>query len=193
MAKHHFTALTLLLVAAPTWAAATKPTFKAIAERVQRELQRDTSYQDGDLLVRTTVEGVLKQVKALGWSVPREAELLRRVLADDDFVARTLRSGDGRVFMRDIKNLSGGYDTVDRLARIPRGEATLRGLIRGPDGWKMIQYMATTKGGNNLGQQLAKVPSGGDFNQPTGRIYTAKALLSELQKRYAEAAPEKAP
>lgn len=189
MIPARFTVTVLLLATCSgAGAPAPLPTFKAVEERVQRTLEREADYQDGDLLVRSMVERVLNQLKALGWEVPRPAELLRQVLPDDDFVARSLYSEDGRAFMRQIKGLPQGYDRVERLARLPRGEATLRSLVRGPGGAKMIEYLATAKGGVNLGAQLSKIPDAGDFNRSTGRIYTARALLVKLRSLHDESA-----
>ncbi len=76
------------------------------------------------------------------------------------------------------------YDRIDRLSRMIMGEKNVRALIRGPDGYKMIQYMTSTPYGRNMGQMLSQDPRGADFNSPTGRLYTADALLGRLQQSY---------
>ena len=35
---------------------------------------------------------------------------------------------------------------------------TVRDLIRGPDGYKMLQYMTTSAGGRQMGKQLSNAP-----------------------------------
>ena len=58
-----------------------------------------------------------------------------------------------------------------------------------PGGSKLIEYMATTPGGANMGRELSSKKRG-DFNAPTQRIYTEAQLVAELKTRY-EAEPEK--
>ena len=94
--------------------------------------------------------------------------------------------------MRQISSYPNAYDLLDRLSRLPRGRQTVRDLIRGPDGYKMLQYMTTSAGGRQMGKQLSNSPGAGKFNEPTGRIYTAEDLLRRLeQSRAAAAKPRK--
>jgi hypothetical protein len=65
---------------------------------------------------------------------------------------------------------------------MPYGPRRIRELIRGPDGYKLIEYMTTTKGGKNLSKQLACGVNGKGFNKPTGKIYTLRQLTAELQR-----------
>ena len=74
-----------------------------------------------------------------------------------------------------------------RWSGLAHGQQTVCDLIRGPDGYKMIEYMTTAPGGKNLGKQLSRGPKGRDFNKQTGRIYTAKALLERLKESHNEA------
>ena len=105
--------------------------------------------------------------------------------ADDDFLVTNLRTPAGRKFMGRMGQYAGGYDRLERLARLPHGEQTVRDLIRGPGGDEMVKYMTQTPGGKALGRQLSNAPAGEGFNETTGRIYTAQALLGRLQRSYA--------
>jgi hypothetical protein len=60
-------------------------------------------------------------------------------------------------------------------------------LIRDPKGDDLITYLATTKGGHNLGKMMGGVRGGVDLNKPTGRIYTTNDLLTVLKKLHNEA------
>jgi hypothetical protein len=50
----------------------------------------------------------------------------------------------------------------------------------------MIQYLATTKGGKNMGGMMAQARGGVDLNKPTGRIYTAEDLVAALKTAMAK-------
>ena len=52
--------------------------------------------------------------------------------------------------------------------------------MRTKDGDKMIEYLATTKGGKNMSSMMAQARGGVDLNKPTGRIYTADDLVAVL-------------
>ena len=123
----------------------------------------------------------------MGWTVTDRRIILSLVPDDSEFLIRQLRSHSGRSFMSRVSSYSNAYDRLDRLTRLPHGRQTMHDLIHGVGGEKMIEYMTTTPGGKNLGKQLSNAPKGRDFNQPTGRIYTAKMLLGRLQKSYAAA------
>lgn len=165
------------------------PPFDKVRQVVAKQFQREADYEPGDLIVRSQVRAIFVQLKAAGWDVPRQSQVVDQTLDDGDLLAQTLRSPEGRGLMRQIKRLPQGYDRLDRLTRMPHGEKNLAALARGPDGYKMIQYMTSSAGGKTLGASLAKGPQGADFNRPTGRIYTSDALLGRLQKVY-PAAPK---
>src|SRR4029079_4973518 len=123
-------------------------------------------------------------LKLLGWVVRDRAEIMKLVPGESEFIVRELRSAEGRTFMRQSGKYPLAYDRIDRLSRMIMGEKNVRALIRGPDGYKMIQYMTSTPYGRNMGQMLSQDPRGADFNSPTGRLYTADALLGRLQQSY---------
>ena len=108
------------------------------------------------------------------------ASIIKLVLADDSFLVRELSTSNGQRFMRKIASRSGAYSLLDRLSTIPRGQALIRDLMRQKDGNIMIEYLATTKGGKNMGGMMTQVRGGVDLNKPTGRIYTEDDLVAAL-------------
>jgi hypothetical protein len=88
--------------------------------------------------------------------------------------------------MRKIADQPGAYSRIDRLSTIPRGQQTVRDLVRMKDGDKMIDYMATTKGGRNMGSMMAGARGGVDLNKATGRIYTADDLIAAIKSAIAK-------
>ena len=158
------------------------PSSSEIRQAVLRHFQAQPDYRAGDLITQDQVEPLLAQLKWMGLPLPNPKQLLEKVPAKDEFLAEQFRTPNGRRFMRGISGYAGGYDRLDRLSRLPHGEQTIRDLIRGPDGYKMIEYMTTAPGGKALGDQLSNAPQAGDFNAKTGRIYTAEMLLRRLEQ-----------
>ncbi len=181
--------LLALAIALPLFAAdnATPkfPPFDVVRQATTNQLAKLSDYKPGDLISRGQVEPLFVELKKLGWNVADAAEILKLVPADKDFFITELRRTDnGRKFMRQIAKYPLAYDRVDRLSVMIMGEKNVRALIRGPDGYKMIQYMTTTSTGKNLGDMLARDPNAADFNSPTWKLYTADALLARLAQSY---------
>ncbi len=162
------------------------PSLADVKSVVSKSLQQDRNYRTGDLITGKRVSAVLGALQASGWDVPQRRELLARVPGDGEFLVRALSTEKGVAFMRTISGISGGFDRLDRLSRIPKGEQLVERLIRGPDGHKLIVYLAESRGGKELGVMLGRTTDAADFNKPTGRIYTERQLLEELQTLYAE-------
>jgi hypothetical protein len=142
------------------------------------------NYQPGDLLCQSQIEAGLDSVRNAGWEVKQAPRIVALGLADNSFLVRELSTARGRTFMRKIARYPGAYARLDRLSSVSRGESLVRDLIRQRDGDKLIEYLATTKGGHHLGGMLAGAQQGADLNKPTGRIYTAEDLLAELKREF---------
>lgn len=164
------------------------PSFDRVTSTTEQFFRGRYNYRDGDIISRSQVQALFEQLRQIGWTVPRlrQDELLDRVLDDNNFLVRQMRTTDGRKFAAQIARYPGAYDRLDRLSRMPTGRNAVARLIKGPDGYKMLDYMATTPWGHNMGQMLSDTPTGRDFNQPTGRIYMLSDLLSELEDVYKE-------
>ncbi|MEX2139321.1 MAG: hypothetical protein WD894_08675 [Pirellulales bacterium] len=171
----------------PVHASNKLPSLATVKAAVEGTLNQDRDYRPGDLLSQKRVAAVFSQLKAAGWDVPQSRELAARVPADNEFLVRALSTKKGIQFMRTVANMSGGYDRVDRLSRLPNGQQLVERLINGPDGHKLIGYLTESRGGQELGGMLGRTAHDADFNRPTGRIYTAKQLLGELGKLHAAA------
>lgn len=170
--------------AEPATTSSRLPPFDTVVQAVEDYFHTKRDYQPGDLITQAdwkTLEGDLAR---LGW-VPRESARLRGLmLGEKSFLPKQLLNKTGRPFMRQIAAYPLAYDKLDRLSGMAQGPATVQALIRGPDGYKMIEYMSTSSGGAELGNMLAQGPGGKDFNKPTGRVYTANQLLDELARMH---------
>lgn len=135
-----------------------------------------------EILSRGIVSKTLTKLEKAGWKLSDRKAFEERFLKDSDFLVRQLQTKAGRQFTQRIGKQTGSYDRLDRLREMPYGPRRIRELIRGPDGYKLIEYMTTTKQGRNLGKQLSRGVNGKGFNKPTGKIYTIRRFVDELQR-----------
>ena len=95
--------------------------------------------------------------------------------------------------MRKVSSDPTVYDRLDRVSQHKRGKATIRELVRLPDGEKYTK--AKSGPGNPTISDLVLIYDRGsakkraikDYDKPTGTIYTGDAFLQRLKKSYAEA------
>jgi hypothetical protein len=158
----------------------------AIAKAIEGYFAAQPGYENGDLITRSQIERIVAKVQSVGVKLDEASGIAKRGLADDSFLVRELSTADGRRFMRRIANDKGAYARLDRLSTIPRGQQTVRDLVRMKDGDRLIEYMATTKGGRNMGGMLSGARGGIDLNKPTGRIYTADDLIAAIKAAMAK-------
>jgi len=171
------------LEAAP---AAAFPDFSAFAGSVEKYFTRQRSYRPGDIISKSDAKGVFRMLSQQGWEVADRDDIMDLVLDDGNYMVVKLRTKPGRVFMKDLSRTPEAYDRLDRFLRLPNSRKFFNGLLKGPDGYKMFEYMVTAKGGIVLGQQLSRTKEGREFNKPTGRIYTVKELIQRLGESHAD-------
>jgi hypothetical protein len=162
------------------------PKFGEVEATVRDVLSEEKDYRPGDLLTRKQVKAMLDRIERLGWKLTDRSALEKKVLDDGSYLVGKLSTSSGKKFMRQIAEMSLAYDRLDRLSQLPQGRHTVERLIRGPDGYKLFDYMANNKGGRELAKMLSK-DGKGDFNQPTGKLYTDEQFLRELKTLYAAA------
>jgi hypothetical protein len=160
-----------------------------LTKAIESYFASQPGYQKGDLITRSQVEKFLAKLQAAGVKLSDAASIAKLGLPDESFIVRELSTPDGRRFMRKIAHDPGTYARLDRLSTIPRGQTTIRDLVRQKDGDKLIEYMATTKGGKAMGGMMAGARGGVDLNKSTGRIYTADDLIAVLKAALAKPAP----
>jgi hypothetical protein len=163
------------------------PSLSEVRELVLRHFALLPDHRPGDIIARSEVAPLFPQLERLGWTVIDRKLILRKVPADSDYLIRKLRTRRGRKFMRRIADYPNAYDRLDRLSWLPHGKQTVHDLIYKTGGDEMIKYLTTASGGKELGKMLSNAPKGANFNKPTGRIYTVKMLLEQLEKSYAAA------
>ena len=165
------------------------PEFKAVTAAVAEHFLQNKTYRPDDILTVGDVTPLFPKLEKLGWKVADQKKILQLFLPDNDDMVKRLRTPKGCAFMQHVGKMPLGYDRLDRLRKMPYGQYRIRELVDAPKGHEMIEYMTTTPNGKNLGKQLTNATNGQDFNQPTGKLYTEKALIERLKKSHdAEAA-----
>ena len=178
--------LVLLILAAARAPAQQKSSedFGVVVEALQKYFDTQPDYEHGDLILASQIADILSYLADAGTEISDAASIIEKGLPDNSFLARELTSPAGHKFMRSVARSQGGYSRLDRLSSTPRGKQLVRDLVRQPGGDKLIEYLATTNGGRNMGAMIGQGRAGVDLNKPTGRIYTAKDLLAELERQH---------
>ncbi|OHB79540.1 MAG: hypothetical protein A2W31_07255 [Planctomycetes bacterium RBG_16_64_10] len=161
------------------------PEFATVRALVLRALVALPERQPGDIIARSEVEPIFDQLRLMGWAVHERKHILHQTPGDTDFVLQQLRTDPGRRFMRRIAKYPSAYDRLCRLAALPGGRRLVVDLIQEPGGDRFIEYLTKSKGGKNLTQMLKDIPNAANFDQPTGKLFTAEQLIDQLQASYA--------
>ncbi len=167
------------------------PDFPLVEEAVRHHLEGLDTYQPKGLISRGDVKPIFKELETMGWKVADRKEILDRLLPDNNYIVKLLRTKRGKWFASKICVYPNAYDRFDRMARMPYGQNACIRLVHHPRGYIMLRYMTQASGGEILGTYLENTATGRDFNKPTGRIYTIAALITTLKKSYEEAKRER--
>jgi hypothetical protein len=159
------------------------PTMAEIIKTAKTEIASWENYQPGDLISRERGKSLFDAIGKLGWKPSNDDEILAKVPAANDPLCELLLSEKGRPFMRQVLKMPQGIDRVDNLLKIPSGKTLVKTLLNDKGGDQLIEYLTTSEGGKNLGKMLGK-EAHVNFNKPTGRLYTAKAVLLEVEAQY---------
>jgi hypothetical protein len=174
----------ILLAPAMLAAGDTAPPKWEEAKKMAHETLRRRDRREHDLLSQADAQAVVQALAHGGWEVADGNQIVKKLLPDNDAVVVELRTHAGVNYMRQISKYPKVYDCLDHFVRLPRGQRMLHDMTILPDGYKLVEYLTTTSGGKNLGAQLSQTPRGANFNQPTGKIYTAEQLLAALKTSY---------
>jgi hypothetical protein len=159
------------------------PTMPQIIAVAKTEIGTWENYQAGDLITREQGKKLIGAIDKLGWSPANDNEMLAKMPEAKEALCELLLSDKGRPFMRQVLKMPLGIDRVDNLLKIPSGKALVKQLLNDKGGDQLIEYLTTSEGGKNMGKMLGK-EAHVDFNKATGRLYTAKALLLEVEAQY---------
>lgn len=166
------------------------PAFDQVQATIQSHLD-ESKIGSTDLISRNDVRSLLGKLKDIGWKVEDGDDILGSLLSDNHVLVKVLSTKHGQRFMRKVAGYQLIYDRLDRISQEPGGRQLLQSLIKLPDGHRYAR--ANTPGAvPDLVAFLPKGRSGrtrrvADYNQPTGKIYTASALMTRLEESYRRA------
>lgn len=178
--------LTLIAASEDPAAAKDRPKWPEIEQLVRKQFTEIRGFEQRDLISRSQAEPVFKKLAELGWAVTDQAAILSSLPADSDFIVKELRTTPGRRFMRSIAAYPDAYDRLDKLSQLPEGQSSIRTLIKGPGGNKLLDFLTSSTGRPQAAELLAHSPEGHNFNRSTGRIYTLNAFVKRLEQSYRE-------
>lgn len=159
------------------------PTMPQIIQAAKTEIGTWENYQAGDLISREQGKKLVDAISKRGWTPTNDDEILAKVPEATEPLCELLLSDKGRPFMRRVLKMPGGLDRVDNMIKLPNGRALVKQLLNDKGGDQLIEYLTTSEGGKNLGKMLGK-EAHVDFNKATGRLYTAKSVLLEVEAQY---------
>lgn len=178
-----------LLLANPCFAEqAPRPSWNTLKALASQHLGDGRT--DRGPISQSQVADLLNGFEQAGWSVSDADELINRVLPDDHILVRELHTAQGKKFLGALTGDRTLFDRMDRVSREAGGEQLIHDLLRLPDGARLAR-LKPTRGAPDLVDLLPKNASGKrrqvkDYHLPTGRFYTAEALIEELEHRYNE-------
>lgn len=156
------------------------PRLKAI---VDRHLRIDPNYRPGDLITRGNVESIFGELIELGVQpVDNTDGQYAGFLRDGDYLAQSLRSPQGRPFMRKVAAIPGAYDFLERLAWTPTGRSWIGQLIAAENGDELFAGLITAEGRKKVAEALGAGPQAENLGLPTGHVHTEAELLARLQR-----------
>jgi len=177
-------------------AADSLPPLAIVQNTVRQHFAHQPEVHPGELISRGNVEDVFAELERQGWKVADKQKILDLVLPDNDPLVTILRSPPGAKFMGEVSRYQLIYDRLDRVVHENGGRQMLQDLVKLPDAARYAKF-PVARGLPNLIDFLPKGPSGKtrqirDYDQSTGKLYTAEAFLTRIETSYKEA-QKKAP
>jgi len=165
-------------------AAEPKPLSRAqIRQLVASHLKSNPEYVAGDLITQGDVEPIFNTLIEQGRPPADNESLYDAFLPERDLLAKSLRTPEGRRFMRAVARLPNVFDRLERLSWSETGRRMLRELIASPEGPAMLEKMLTPEGIALIEESLKNDPRGGNFQLPTGKVHTADQLIDRLEEQ----------
>jgi hypothetical protein len=159
--------------------------WKKIAKVCDEFFDQVSHHHPYAIITKSEVAPLQATLARAGWLIPEAQwnDTMRLVLSDNDYIVRNLQTNQGRKFMRKVAaKYPKVYDRLDRLAHTEGGgRPAAAGLIAAPDAEYTVAYMFTKGGEKSWASML---PQRYQFDQPTGRLYTAESLKKHLEELF---------
>lgn len=165
-------------------------TRKTIEEIVSRNLRNDPLYMPGDAICQSDVEPIFNELIERGYRSADNEGLYDSFLSANDKFIKSMRTPEGRMFMRSVAKMPGAYDRLERLSWSNTGRALLAEMIASGEGKKAMEHILSDEGSKLVEGLLARDPRGQNFRLPTGKVHTANELIDHLCEIYLKAHKE---
>ena len=152
----------------------------SISRTVIRHFQSQDQYHVGDLIVRSQVAEIQDYMrKTRGISPITNSRLCKRVIADQDPLARAFNSAGNDQLLREAASQLGGYGPLDQLCQLKSGRQILATTIRQSNLEILLEYIRE----KGLSPEIVQTSSANaEEKQDRGRskIYTVEDLLKAI-------------
>ncbi|MEO2045969.1 MAG: hypothetical protein ABGX16_05285 [Pirellulales bacterium] len=161
-----------------------------ISRTVIRHFQSQEQYHVGDLIVRSQVAEIQDYMrKTRGISASTNSMFRKRVVADQDPLARTFNSAGNDRLIREAAILLGGYGPLDQLCKLKFGRQILATTIHQSNLEMLVEYVH----GHGVSSGAAQASSANAEEKPNrerSKIYTVEDLPKAMhQNRQGPADP----
>jgi hypothetical protein len=147
---------------------------------VIRHFQSQEQYHVGDLIVRSQVAEIQDYMrKTRGISPSTNSRLCKRVVADQDPLARAFNSADNDRLLREAAIQLGGYGPLDQLCQLKSGRQILATAMRQSNLEMLLEYVHE----NGLSPETAQTSSANaeeKQDHERNKIYTVEDLLKAM-------------
>ena len=151
-----------------------------ISRTVIRHFQSQQQYHVGDLIVRSQVAEIQDYMrKTRGISASTNSRLRKRVVADQDPLARAFYSADNDRLLREAAIQLGGYGPLDQLCQLKSGRQILATAIRQANLEMLVKY-AHENGVSSGAAQASSANVEEKRNRERSKIYTVEDLLKAM-------------
>ena len=97
------------------------PDWPKLQQVVSRDLATLPDYLPGDLIVESNVMPMFDHFQQMGWNVTERRVIQRQLIKYSDFIAKKLRTKNGKKFMRNIAKYPDAFDRLYRWRRCRAG------------------------------------------------------------------------
>lgn len=143
-----------------------------------------------DLIIWEEISPLLDEIERRGWDMPYREGLQEVMIGKSDFLSQFAQSRHGSKWLK-ASNSKLLLDRVDRISRVSGGQQTLKRVAKLPNGKQyarpkagdfqpgLVELLPPAKYGRKR-----KIP---DYNKPTGRAYTVDQVVDKISELHAEA------
>lgn len=155
--------------------------FEEVKSVVKESLSKRQGYQPGDLITRRDVQPILAQLARKGFNADPSVIGFDPYLPDNHYLVGLLQTAKGAETLRQMKNMPGALDRLERLAHFPEGQKILRKVLLESKGTQGVERLLSPQGVRELELAYGNEPSMKNFDLVSGRVYDEASFFSHLE------------